>query len=140
MSLFQLGDFTLNSGAKSAWKLECDALTDDDIEALALMVRQIVGPFQSVEGVPRGGLRLAKALEPHWAWLGAGQSWRSRHLIVDDVLTTGGSMERAKAAHSGQGRGEILGAVIFARGPCPEWIKPVFQMPEHLWVKKDGIR
>ena len=27
MDLFQLGNFTLRSGAKSHWKIECDALS-----------------------------------------------------------------------------------------------------------------
>jgi len=61
MNLFQLGDFTLNSGAKSVWKIDCDALSDGDIAALARMVQILVGPFHSVEGIPRGGLRLAES-------------------------------------------------------------------------------
>lgn len=122
MSLFQLGDFTLNSGAKSRWKLECNALTDDDIKALAEMIRQLVGTFGSVEGVPRGGLRLAEALKPFVALTGP-------HLIVDDVLTTGGSMERIR------GNRQCIGAVVFARGQCPLWIDALFQMPECFWLK-----
>lgn len=130
MNLFQLGDFTLNSGAKSAWKLECDALTDEDWKALAAMVKHLVGPFSSVEGVPRGGLKLAEHLLPHVALIGS-----AMHLIVDDVLTTGGSMERLRAAHKGPMGEGITGAVIFARGQCPFWIHPVFQMPERFWIK-----
>ena len=42
-------------------------------------------------------------------------------LIVDDVFTTGASME---ALHT---PGDI-GAVVFARGLCPSWITPLFQM------------
>lgn len=137
MGLFQLGDFTLNSGAKSKWKLECDSLTDADVAALAEMIRQMAGPFSSVEGVPRGGLRLANALEPF-----AGLS--GPHLIVDDVLTTGGSLKMALAAWGETKkeddptevkRYEAVGAVIFARGQCPLWVKPLFQMPECFWPK-----
>ncbi len=135
MNLFQLGDFTLNSGTKSKWKLECDALGAKDIEALAEMIRQLVGPFGSVEGVPRGGLRLAEALKPFVDLNGP-------HLIVDDVLTTGGSMGRIKTdwcdrtnRSLGPNFGECMGAVIFARGQCPHWIKAVLQMPEVFWIK-----
>ncbi len=138
VNLFQLGDFTLNSGAKSKWKLELDALTDDDWAALAAMVAQMVGPFSSVEGVPRGGLKLAKALE---TYIDRGLSFvPSGHLIVDDVLTTGGSMNR-RYAEVANGAGcdacgaEVKGAVIFARGQCPYWVLPVFQMPECFWPK-----
>ena len=130
MNLFQWGLFTLNSGAKSAWKIECDALSIDDWAALAEMVRQMVGPFSTVEGVPTGGLLLAQALKPYTSKLPD-----MPHLIVDDVLTTGGSMERLKTVSGGQFR-NIMGAVIFARGPCPHWIKPLFQMPQCFWLEK----
>jgi hypothetical protein len=76
-------------------------------------------------------LRLAKALEPF-------ASLKGPRLIVDDVLTTGGSMERARDKHRGQGpagRPGIIGAVVFARGQCPHWIRCLFQMPECFWTK-----
>lgn len=59
MNLFQLGDFVLNSGEKSNWKIECDALGVNDWRVLAEMLRQLIGPFSSVEGVPSGGLEMA---------------------------------------------------------------------------------
>ncbi len=124
MNLFQLGDFTLNSGAKSKWKIDCDAFNLTDWNALAEMIASIVGPFSSVEGIPRGGLLLAECLESRTVRSGI-------HLIVDDVLTTGGSMERIRKFHP-----TAIGAVVFARGPCPSWIKVLFQMPEELWIKK----
>jgi hypothetical protein len=134
VNLFQLGDFTLSSGAKSKWKLECDALGDDDWRALAEMIRQLVGPFSSVEGVPRGGLKLAELLRPHAELAGP-------HLIVDDVLTSGGSMERLRERRRGENTfssgyegPEFAGAVVFARGQCPHWIKAIFQMPECFWL------
>ncbi len=137
-NLFQLGDFTLNSGAKSKWKLEADALTDEDIQTLAEMIRQLVGPFRSVEGVPRGGIRLAEALAKYTGLDGA-------HLIVDDVLTTGGSMDRTRLTYNETHPeyqlkqygvyGNVKGAVVFARGQCPSWIKSIFQMPECFWIK-----
>lgn len=128
MNLFQLGNFTLASGVASPWKIDCDALTDEDIRTLAEMIRQMVGLFSSVEGVPRGGLRLAEALNP-FCDIGYG----SRHLIVDDVLTSGGSMERALQdclSHAPK-----VGAVIFARGECPSWIYPLFQMSSYFLSK-----
>lgn len=134
MNLFQLGDFTLNSGAPSKWKLECDALTGEDVSALAEMIRQMVGPFGSVEGVPRGGLRLATALQPFTGLDGP-------HLIVDDVLTTGNSVETLRneriegRGYENVGQRKIIGAVVFARGQCPGWIKALFQMPECFWLK-----
>jgi orotate phosphoribosyltransferase len=135
MNLFQLGDFKLNSGAASKWKLECDALTDDDWKALAQMVRSVVGTFSSVEGVPTGGLKLASHLD-HLRDL------QGPHLIVDDVLTTGGSLNRAREEFmkkwtysTGYEGPEVIGGVVFARGQCPVWVRTVFQMPEVLWIK-----
>lgn len=114
MSLFQRGTFKLHSGAASDFKIDCDALTDDDIHTLALLVSKTFN-FSRVIGIPRGGLRLAAALAP----LHNADSHVT--LIVDDVLTTGGSMERAYVPGA-------IGVVIFARGKCPAWITPIFQM------------
>lgn len=129
MNLFQRGNFTLSSGAVSGYKIECDALSDADWEALALMVREMVGMFSSVEGVPRGGLKLAERLQPFC------RPGCFRHLIVDDVLTTGRSME--VAAHGVNLGNPVIGAVVFARGQCPTWVKALFRMPECLWVAKE---
>lgn len=130
MNIFQLGDFTLNSGAKSSWKLECDALTDADIAALAEMIRLMVGPFSVVSGVPRGGLRLEIALRPFVSLAGP-------LLVVDDVLTTGNSMIRHRDSLivPGLDTQRAIGAVVFARGQCPSWVKAVLQMPECFWLQ-----
>lgn len=130
LHLFQLGDFTMSSGMHSRFKLECDALTDADVQTLAYLVSVLVGPFASVEGVPRGGLRLAGALAPYLARSGP-------HLIVDDVLTTGRSLEAARAAYWQRGFREeetdVVGCVVFARGPCPGWVRALCPLPERLW-------
>lgn len=128
MNLFRLGNFLLNSGKSSQVKIECDALTNEDWRCLAYLVRWlVVGPFSSVEGVPTGGLKLAEALEPHTTI----NMKRKLHLIVDDVLTTGRSMEKARPIIGPQDVVDglqITGAVVFARGPCASWIRPLFQM------------
>lgn len=120
-ALFQLGRFRLHSGEHVRWKIECDALTEDDLAALALMLKERVQPFGSVIGVPGGGFPLAKALRKYRT---AGPL-----LIVDDVLTTGASMEEVRhATIPGWHGATAIGAVLFARGPCPEWITPVFTL------------
>ncbi len=113
--LFQSGTFTLHSGSQSAWKIDCDSLTNDDLETLAQMAAEILPAFGEVIGVPEGGLRFAEALR-RYSRLGP-------TLIADDVLTTGGSMERFHMV------GTDLGVVIFARGKCPDWVTPLFQIP-----------
>ncbi len=125
MNLFQYGKFVLNSGRISEIKIDCDALEEQDIETIAFMISKIVKPFVSVEGIPTGGLRLAKALEKYkipGAW--------NPHLIVDDVLTTGNSMLKAKEKYIPE---EVIGIVIFARCCCPNWIRSLFPLPQELW-------
>jgi len=111
MTLFKRGDFQLHSGELSSWKIDCDALTDEDIETLARLIADRF-TFGFVEGIATGGWRLAKALEK---WVTTGKL-----LIVDDVLTTGASMEEQRAGR------EAVGVVIFARGVCASWITPMF--------------
>ncbi len=118
--MFELGKFTLHSGETSEFKIDCDSLTDADIEAIAYVMHWALPQFGRVEGVPRGGLRLAKALEKYCR-----PGW-TRWLFVDDVLTTGESMKVARGD-----RFNAVGAVIFARGECPHWIWPLFQMKMH---------
>jgi orotate phosphoribosyltransferase len=134
--LIQTGRFLLNSGRISGFKLQCDALTEDDWKGAAYLIRRLIGHFSSVEGIPTGGNKLS-----FYLWKLASQG--GPHLIVDDVLTTGGSMEKARARYlrnraKGQ-TSEIVGAVLFARGPLPTWIKAVFPMPSQLWLDNEEL-
>ena len=85
MGLFRLGNFTLHSGDKSNWKIDCDALTDDDWLTLAFIIKSRVA-YGAVIGVPDGGTKLAYHLKRY--------ETKGPVLIVDDVLTTGASMEK----------------------------------------------
>lgn len=118
-ALFQTGDFTLASGAKSRWKLECDALTQADWEGLAAIAMEHLPPFRAVFGVPRGGLPLARALDQHVAMSGP-------VLIVDDVWTTGGSIKKFIKEWEFN---DYIGLVAFARNPVESWVTALFQMP-----------
>ncbi len=119
-NLFQLGEFELHSGQKSIFKIECDDLSDEDIECFARLVGQV--SFKSVEGVPRGGLRFAKALEKYI------DPDSETHLVVDDVLTTGGSIKEVMHAARDRGEEVVRGVVIFARGDCIPFVVSVFQL------------
>jgi len=72
-------------------------------------------PFAAVRSVPRGGDRLAVALAP--------LATTGPLLIVDDVLTTGASMEATRREFPNH---DCVGVVIFARGPTPAWVRSVF--------------
>ena len=111
--MFKLGDFTSHSGTILHWKIDCDTLGLEDWECIASVVANHLPVFGAVEGVPRGGLCFARALEPYVT--------SGPLLIVDDVLTTGGSMEDHR-----DGR-PAMGVVLFARDQPPRWIRSVFR-------------
>lgn len=128
-ALFQIGDFTLASGQKSRWKIECDGLTPTDWDALALMtMERFPHRFVEVVGVPRGGVPYADALD---LYTDLGATSR-RALVVDDVWTTGGSMQRFIDQHDElvalDSMGHLDRAVVFARNPVPEGVVALFQM------------
>lgn len=115
--LFVDGEFISHSGLLLPFKIDCDALTDTDLGTLAVVIWRRIVRFKAVHGVPRGGLRLASMLAQY-----ATASTLAPDLIVDDVLTTGASMESMREALGPN----TIGVVIFARGPVPEWIVPLF--------------
>lgn len=116
-NLFEKKIFTMHSGDVGHWKIECDALTDNELDTLAYIISQKL-EFGTVIGIPRGGIRIARALEKY-------KSNQGLCLVVDDVLTTGSSMTEVKNQHKDK---DVIGIVLFARGKCPDWIIPVFQM------------
>ena len=107
----------MNSGGIARYKIECEALTDEDFETLAWLIAQ-KGEIREVHGVSNNGRRLAEYVKQHLSNNGV-------QLILDDVLTTGATME---AARRDLGWHDALGVVIFSRGPCPRWVLPIFSM------------
>lgn len=114
MSLFRYGTFTLSSGSYSWYKIDCDSLTHEDLYVMCKLLVSKLPHFGSVEGVPTGGDRLVCYFQP---FITNGPA-----LLVDDVLTTGASMERQRGSR------EAIGAVLFARNPPPTWIKALWTM------------
>ena len=62
MNLFIKEDFISHAGLPLTWKVECDALTEKDYEALAKIVSEKL-TFCDVKGIPRGGIPFEKALK-----------------------------------------------------------------------------
>ena len=125
--IFQQGDFTLHSGGKSFWKINCDALSNGDWATLAKVISKRCH-FSGVVGIPSGGLKLAGQLQKYCQ---AGYPV----LIVDDVLTTGNSMEEARKYYP-----DAIGFVVFARGKCPDWVTPLFALAKEAgYVQLESI-
>jgi hypothetical protein len=131
MNIFQRGSFKSHAGLTLPFKIDCDALADEDIETIAHIIGRTFR-FQEVRGVPTGGLRLADALKPYAGDPSDGYILKCNALIVDDVLTTGASMEETKRRYY-QKRSDVLGCVIFARGPIPNWVYPIFELGRDFW-------
>lgn len=108
----------LSGGEYTEFKIECDALTKKDIACFAKLICEKT-PFCEVVSVPTGGDRIAKELRQYCTIDGP-------VLIVDDVLTTGASMNKAKAEISDTKM--VIGVVLFARREPPKWIIPIFRM------------
>ena len=126
MNLFQRSDIILHSGGRSDFKIECDGLTDKDLKTIAYLISKKYSPIRLAYGVPTGGKRLERFLKDYTV-----DDKNGCILIIDDVLTTGGSMEEFKNEIISENyRDGCRGVVIFARGKCPEWVEPIFQMWE----------
>jgi orotate phosphoribosyltransferase len=115
-NLFRHGTFALHSGGVTQFLINAQALTESDLVALATLVAPALRPFGSVYGIPRGGVRFAKALEPFIDMEGRGP-----RLIVDDVLTTGASFDDIWEPND-------KGVVIFNRGLPKEGVLSIFSM------------
>ena len=123
MNIFQQVDFKSHAGLDLRWKIECDGVSKKEWKCLAEMILDYEKrPFQSAIGIPRGGVMLGSFLNQY-----STQKLDDPYLIVDDVLTTGGSMVDFRKEHfSGK---ETFGWVVFARGFPPQWCRALFQMP-----------
>ena len=128
MGLFNVGDFTLHSGGRTRFKIDCDELPLSSLGAIAdALVRRIATPYCAVLPVRSRDGTIAPAVRFLSGLLDKRIRKGAAHiLIVDDVLTTGASMEEARQARAAPRL--CIGAVVFARGPCPDWVTPLFTM------------
>jgi len=124
MDLFQSVDFKSHAGIDLSWKIEMDAITPPEWFTLSQMILELSEPFREAIGIPRGGMELGTRLNQY----GTG-NLKDPILIVDDVLTTGGSMEEFRRKRAFRNPTKYIGWVVFARGYPPSWCKALFQMP-----------
>ena len=85
---------------------------------------EIAPPFKEAIGIPRGGTKLGSLLNQY----GTGKR-EDPICIVDDVLTTGGSMDEFLQKRQWRNPTDYIGWVVFARTKTPKWVTALFQMP-----------
>ena len=122
--LFQSLNFKSHSGLELKWKIECDAISDPEWFTISQMIMEISPPFKEAVGIPRGGTKLGNLLNQY----GTGKR-KDPICIVDDVLTTGGSMNEFLRKRHWRNPTDYIGWVVFARIKPPEWVTALFQMP-----------
>ena len=123
--LFKSINFKSHSGLDLSWKIECDVLLDSEWFTISKMILELTPPFREAVGIPEGGVKLGELLNEH-----ATGNEKDPICIVDDVLTTGKSMEYFLEQYS---RNRVpfvaIGWVVFARVRTPSWVQALFQMP-----------
>ena len=124
INLFQSVDFKSHSGLDLTWKIEMDTLSDPEWFTICRMIMEYSSPFREAIGIPRGGIKLGNLLNQY----GTGKR-EDPVLLVDDVLTTGESMNEFKRKRQWRNPIKYIGWVVFARNKCPDWVTALFQMP-----------
>jgi hypothetical protein len=128
VNLFLPGPFTSRAGLLLPFEIEAEALTPDDWAAIAEAVAPRLPAFGAAVGVPRGGIPLALAIGPYR------QPRRETVLVCEDVWTSGGSWRKVAAEYAGK---NVVGLVLFARGPLPPGVRAVFH--EADWLTEGRI-
>ena len=123
--LFKSINFKSHSGLNLSWKIECDVLSDPEWVTISKMIMELTPPFREAVGIPRGGIKLAALLNEF-----ATGNEKDPICIVDDVLTTGESMEYFLEQYQRNRKPFTpIGWVVFARVSTPDWVNALFQMP-----------
>ena len=139
--LFQKMDFVGHSGKKLTWKIECDAIQSSEWVTIAHIINELEKrPFGEVVGIPRGGVTLGNILQGY-----ATGKDEDPLLIVDDVMTTGGSFKYfVEQYFRNRPYRKFFGWCVFNRGSdeAPAWVTSLFTMPyysEEYGLVKNGI-
>jgi adenine/guanine phosphoribosyltransferase-like PRPP-binding protein len=123
MYLFQTVDFISHAGLPLNWKIECDALSDDEWKTIAKMIREYESQkWQYAVGIPTGATRLGEILTTY----GTG-SVKDPVLIVDDVYTTGKSFIDFEEKYYKDKK--VIKWAVFARKRPTENVNVLLQLP-----------
>tara|TARA_R110002167_G_scaffold74467_4_gene208411 strand:+ start:334 stop:738 length:405 start_codon:yes stop_codon:yes gene_type:complete len=124
--LFQEEDFVSHAGIPLKWKIECDAIMEEEWDCLALMIHEKSGgTCREAVGIPRGGVPLADAINKRFA-TGKDEDYI---FVVDDVYTTGKSfLDFRKKHYPNTIQGMIKQWCVFSRKPTENGVQSLFTM------------
>ena len=122
MSTFLSGDYSVHLGRITPWRIDPSQFDDGDWDCFAQMVVERYPNFERVVGVSQYGVKLESHLTQHATHGGL--------LIVDDVLhpQTINDMRLYFRTREKYVNHQIQGFVIFARVPCPRWVRALWQL------------
>jgi len=127
--VFKFGWFTSHSGFQLPFKIDIGWWSEEWLDIAKIIAGKFA--FRSVYGIPRGGVKLAEALDPYC-------EPNYPALIVDDVLTTGRSMLEARS-RLGLDDEPVIGVVVVARGPVPSWVWPILTVNDWAQSRATGL-
>jgi len=129
MALFVDEEFTSHAGLRLGWKIEMDALDEDDWRCLAKMILEYeTRPFREAVGIPRGGKLLGDILNES-----STGNPDDPVLIVDDVYTTGTSFREFISENYLVT--PVICWAVFARDVVSSNVNVLFQMPSSMRPK-----
>ena len=129
MALFVDEEFTSHAGLQLGWKIEMDALYENDWRCLAKMILEYeTRPFREAVGIPRGGKRLGDILNES-----STGNPDDPVLIFDDVYTTGTSFKEFIAENYLVT--PVICWAVFARDVVSSNVNVLFQMPSSMRPK-----
>lgn len=131
MALFEYGDFISHSGKTLPFKIECAALSCQDLYCLAQigykLAKAAMLPHTNFIGVPKGGMIFAVFLN-RCALAEGLYDKNSQCTVVDDVYTTGSSIRGYMKKYNSRN-----GLVIFSRTQfLPYGIESLFQLNRNV--------
>lgn len=112
----------ISFGRAINWQINCDAFDSDDWDCIADLILQRNPAFSHVEAVSKKAIPLSDRLSKHVT--------TGPVLLVDDVLNVQQMLDTRlwfrtrKRFHCL----EVCGYVVFARVPCPQWVRALWQL------------
>jgi hypothetical protein len=122
VTIFSKGDYSIHNGRVTPWRIIPSSFSDEDWECFAQLIAERFPNFEKVIGVSQFGVKLESHLSQY--------STHGGLLIVDDVLypETMNKMRLYFRTRKKYVNYDIQGFTVFARVPCPSWIRALWQL------------